>query len=388
VLAAGAMLALAAPASANAPRQDIIGGSAAAAGEYPAQAFVESSIGACGGTLVTPGKVLTAAHCVFGEESTPGDFTICLGRIDLNNCSGDALFGVTAVDRNESYNAVTAQNDVALLTLDRAAPLTPMKLVDPAHPGLWRAGVSARIVGWGTTTDGGSPSDTLQKTDVPMVSDQACANDYAQPRTGTEQFDPGTMVCAGQGGHDTCQGDSGGPLMVAQNGRLVLAGVTSWGEGCADPAFPGVYARVGADPLGAWLRARGVEAAAFVPPPPPPPRDLTAPVLHLKLPAGQRLRGALKRGLKLRFRCSEACRLSASLAIARKTSRRLHLKRTVAQRSQQLGPNARTTLTLRFSKGARKKLAGARRVTLKLSVGAVDAGGNPRKATRHILLRR
>ena len=65
------------------------------------------------------------------------------------------------------------------------------------------------------------------------------------------------MVCAGDGVHDTCQGDSGGPLMVADRGKLVLAGVTSWGEGCAEAAFPGVYARVGADPLSSWLRARG-----------------------------------------------------------------------------------------------------------------------------------
>jgi hypothetical protein len=383
------LLALPAAAGAAPPRENIVGGSQAAPGELPAQAAVQSGLGFCGGSLVTPNKVLSAAHCVFGEEGDPGDFTICLGQTNLNNCTAPDLYGVTSIDRNSSYNPVTAQNDVALLTLDRAAPFTPLQLVDPTHPGLWRAGTSARMIGWGTTSDGGDPSDDLLKADVPMVSDQACANDYAQPRSpgSTEQFDPATMVCAGDGQHDTCQGDSGGPLMVNEDGRLVLAGVTSFGEGCADPSFPGVYARVGADPLSSWLRQRGVTVDVF-PPPPPPPADVTPPVLHLALPHGQRLRRALKNGLKLRFSCTEACKLTASLSIARKTAKRLHLKRTVAKRSQKLAPNVRTTVALKFSKAARQKLASARQVTLKLSVSVTDASGNPRKATRHILLRR
>jgi len=214
-LFAAALLALPAAAGAQAPRTRIVGGTQAAQGEYPAQAFVESSIGSCGGTLVTPTKVLTAAHCVFGEESTPGDFALCVGRADLNDCSGIDIYGVGSVDRNSSYNAVTGQNDVALLTLDRTAPFTPLQLVDPAHPELWAPGVGARIVGWGSTSEGGSTSDQLRQADVPMVSDQACASDYSQAHSGTEQFDPATMVCAGDGVHDTCQGDSGGPLMVA-----------------------------------------------------------------------------------------------------------------------------------------------------------------------------
>jgi hypothetical protein len=323
---------------------------------------------------------------VFGEEAAPGDFELCLGQANLDDCQSADTYGVSSVDRNSSYNAVTAQNDVAILTLNRAAPFTPLPLADPAHPELFAAGVSARIVGWGSTSSGGSTVARLREADVPMVSDQECADDYSKPRppSSTEQFHSDTMVCAGDGVHDTCQGDSGGPLMVSDGSRLVLAGVTSWGEGCADANFPGVYARVGSEPLNGWVRAR---IATTPPPPPPPPADVTPPVVHLALPGGQRLRGALKHGLKLRFRCSEACKLTASLGIARTTSKRLHLKQKVASKTSQLGPEARKTLTLKFSKRTRKKLAGARQVTLKLSVTVVDGSGNPRHATRSILLR-
>ena len=77
-----------------------------------------------------------------------------------------------------------------------------------------------------------------------MVSDPACANAYSE-------FRAATMVCAGTGGTDTCQGDSGGPLMVLRQGEFVLAGITSWGFGCASAQFPGVYTRVGAPDLNA-----------------------------------------------------------------------------------------------------------------------------------------
>jgi hypothetical protein len=386
-LFAAASLALPAAAGAQAPGTKIVGGSLASQGEYPAQAFVQSSIGSCGGSLVAATKVLTAAHCVFGEEADPGDFFVCLGQADLNDCQSADTYPVSGVDRNSSYNPITGQNDVAILTLTRAAPFTPLQLTDPADPELFAAGASARIVGWGTTSEGGSTSDNLRKANVPMVSDEDCASDYSQPRSGTEQFDAATMVCAGDGVHDTCQGDSGGPLMVSDGSKLVLAGVTSWGEGCADADFPGVYARVGAEPLSGWVRQR-IAPPQPPPPPPPPPPDVTAPVLHLALPGGQRLRSALKHGLKLRFRCSEACTLSASLSLARRTAHRLHLSRTAAKRTSQLAANVRRTLTLSFSRRVRKKLAGARRVMLALKVSVVDGGGNPRRATRHILLRR
>jgi hypothetical protein len=69
------------------------------------------------------------------------------------------------------------------------------------------------------------------------------------------------MVCAGNGTADTCQGDSGGPLMVFDGVALVLVGVTSWGFGCNDPDYPGVYTRIGVPALNQWVMDRHPRAS-------------------------------------------------------------------------------------------------------------------------------
>jgi len=136
------------------------------------------------------------------------------------------------------YNEVTNTNDVAVITVDRDLPYKALPYASATDTGLYTAGTSSTILGWGVTEEDGDVSDILQKATVPIVSDAKCAAAY-----GTS-FDAATMVCAGydQGGTDTCQGDSGGPLVVAGK----LAGITSWGEGCARPGKYGVYTRVSA----------------------------------------------------------------------------------------------------------------------------------------------
>ena len=95
-------------------------------------------------------------------------------------------------------------------------------------------------------------ADTLQKAQVPITTDAYCADAY-------DSFEADTQICAGypEGGVDTCQGDSGGP-MFGRNaaGALRVVGATSYGEGCARPGKPGVYARVGDDTLREWIRSQ------------------------------------------------------------------------------------------------------------------------------------
>jgi secreted trypsin-like serine protease len=102
------------------------------------------------------------------------------------------------------------------------------------------------------TSEGGELPENLQEARVPITTDQFCAGAYSD-------FDPMTMVCAGfpEGGVDTCQGDSGGPMFGRTSaGELRVVGTTSFGEGCARPGKPGVYARVADDTLRPWIGQR------------------------------------------------------------------------------------------------------------------------------------
>jgi hypothetical protein len=153
---------------------------------------------------------------------------------DLNGVHVDQIFV------HPAYDAGTQQNDVALMHLAGVATgATPIQLfTDTAGPA---AGTAALISGWGTTSSGGVLSDIVKSADVHVLAAPGGAcGDYAL------RFDPVTMLCGGEiaGGVDTCQGDSGGPLVVDPLGTPKLAGVTSWGDGCATLNFPGVYARV------------------------------------------------------------------------------------------------------------------------------------------------
>ena len=99
------------------------------------------------------------------------------------------------------------------------------------------------------TEEGGERPQNLQEAQVPITTDAYCAGAYSD-------FDPATMVCAGfpEGGVDTCQGDSGGPMFGRTSaGTLRVVGATSWGDGCARPGKPGVYARVADEELRPWI---------------------------------------------------------------------------------------------------------------------------------------
>jgi Trypsin/PASTA domain len=243
------------------PRGTIVGGEPASPGEYPAQAFLDIDGGYCGGTLVAPTKILTAAHCFVGVP--PQDVVAYLGENDRNQFTSNDAYAVSAVNVNADFNFGTFENDTAMLTLSSAPPFQPLRVIGADEASKWTAGVSATIIGWGTTSSGGPESEVLLEAQVPIISDAACDDAYGN------EFDPQTMVCAYDGQHDTCQGDSGGPLLVPDDGGgFVLAGLTSWGYGCADLGNPGVYTRVGAATLNAWIVAR---LGGPSPPPPPPP---------------------------------------------------------------------------------------------------------------------
>jgi secreted trypsin-like serine protease len=158
--------------------------------------------------------------------------------------------GVSRVTVSPDY-LLTDGYDIALLKLSSASTKAPTKVVGVSNTGLWAPGTLATIAGWGVTEEGGDTPSVLQEAQVPITTDAYCAGAYSS-------FDANTMVCAGypEGGVDTCQGDSGGPLFGGSGTSRRVVGVTSFGEGCARPGKPGVYARVGGSTLNAWLKSQ------------------------------------------------------------------------------------------------------------------------------------
>jgi secreted trypsin-like serine protease len=248
---------LACMAGAAAPSQAIVGGHDAQPGAYPAIAeitFGKSFL--CSGTLISQDWVLTAGHCgsITGAAvASPAAWPAQLIDVRIGGTKLDqgTLVPADRVVVEPGYLA-TSGYDISLIHLSKAAPGAPVKVAGDSEGPLWAPSTTETIVGWGTTSEGGDLPDTLQEAQVPVTTDSYCAGAYSD-------FDATTMVCAGfpQGGVDTCQGDSGGPMFGHTSaGELKVVGATSFGEGCARPGKPGVYARVADDTLREWIRSQ------------------------------------------------------------------------------------------------------------------------------------
>ncbi|TRY80573.1 hypothetical protein TCAL_10768 [Tigriopus californicus] len=151
---------------------------------------------------------------------------------------GDELVTVSDIIIYEDYDSFEHSGDVCLLILsaplDLNAQVAPVDL--PAQGQEFAEGSDAIVSGWGTLTSGGSSPDVLYSVTVPVVSPDACQEDY-----GVSSITP-DMICAGAEGFDSCQGDSGGPMTCDG----LSCGVVSWGRGCALAGYPGVYAKTSA----------------------------------------------------------------------------------------------------------------------------------------------
>uniref|UniRef100_A0A3P8S6M9 Peptidase S1 domain-containing protein n=1 Tax=Amphiprion percula TaxID=161767 RepID=A0A3P8S6M9_AMPPE len=173
----------------------------------------------------------------------PAGLIVYLGRDTQQSLNPNEVSRtLSQVIRHPDYNPSTNDNDIALLQLSSAVNFTdyirPVCLA--ADGSVFPGGTSCWVTGWGNIQSGVAlPSpQRLQEVNVPVVTNSDCSNSYSGITD--------NMICAGltEGGKDSCQGDSGGPMVSKNNSIWVLAGVVSFGNGCAQPNFPGVYARV------------------------------------------------------------------------------------------------------------------------------------------------
>ncbi|MER5500655.1 MULTISPECIES: trypsin-like serine protease [unclassified Streptomyces] len=200
----------------------------------------------CGGVVVAPKKVLTAAHCLSREAlgvevGAVRDLRVIAGRDDLRETGGQEI-PVRSTWTNPAFDPVTNAGDLAVLTLADALPEKSTIQMAGAGDEAYAPGTGAVVYGWGDTSGNGDYAWSLRSAKVSVLPDSACAQAYPGGRNGT--YDPSAMLCAGEllGGYDACQGDSGGPLVA--RGRLI--GLVSWGNGCARAGNPGVYTRISA----------------------------------------------------------------------------------------------------------------------------------------------
>lgn len=246
-------------------QSEIVGGKPVKDGKYQFMVSIRATFSGgrqqhwCGGSLITPTKVLTAAHCFARFDRRA--FSVVVGSATLSGGKGEERQIVRVAihpgfNLNRSY-----RDDVAVLTLNRAIKeIKPATLIEPRDDNLERVGANATVAGWGSTVyrnvNGpiapATSSDRMRELQLRIYSSNKCQSIYdravRQTGDGTLAVDKRVMLCGYKRAADSCQGDSGGPLFatVGDDKTVVQIGIVSFGLGCAAVGYPGVYTKLSA----------------------------------------------------------------------------------------------------------------------------------------------
>lgn len=252
----------------------IVNGTPAELGEFPHQVLLLlEGAPQCGGSIVAPSTIVTAAHCFDapqpedGEEPVedpqplddPAMFTIRAGVLASDDTSGQDR-QVTRIVNHPDHDVLGVGRispDVAVITL--ATPLTFNAAVAPiglASAGDIVMGERAMVSGWGALNDDGVDyPENLLRADLTLVDDATCQASLQADQPGTTLDGPNEL-CASSSPSDSCYGDSGGPLTIDTATGARLAGVVSWGLSCGPPS-PGIYVEV--PNVAPWIIANASE---------------------------------------------------------------------------------------------------------------------------------
>lgn len=240
----------------------IVGGTKAPSGSYPWMVAIAEKAGGtlynrqfCGGSLIAPDWVMTAAHCMEGE--VPAGIEVVVGISNLTDSAGAQIRNVRGIFIHPSYADVQGDllNDIALILLE-----SPVNTITPVaysrSPSPLPIGDYVRAIGWGDTRLTPRYPTDLQMVDLNLTAISTARRIYASNRLDNRH------LAAMAAGKDTCGGDSGGPLfdLDGDAGDPLTVGITSFGLDCADRGVPGIYANVGN--YVAWLDAFLAEPTA------------------------------------------------------------------------------------------------------------------------------